>query len=246
MMEEIIKAADNLEIERYVMPLIDSNMFVIRSQGEAVIIDPYEDEWLMESLKVEDLRTVYVLLTHEHIDHISGVNRLKEGFPQTEVICSSICGERIMDPGKNLAKFWDVLFMDKNETVQAAAKNALDKDYTCRTDTVFEKEREFAACGHRFRLAAAPGHSPGGMLIYLDECPVFTGANLVKGNGVICRFPGGNRTTYAEYTLPMISELPDSVLILPGHGKPGNLEEMRQYLRIFDRNDRKSVDQNTI
>lgn len=227
-----------LTAEQYVMPCIESNMYVLRSPEGVLIIDPSADEALLASLRKETPASVRVLLTHEHIDHISGVNRLRELFPQTQVICTKACGERICDEGKNLARFWDVLFIDRSRQEQLAAKNMLDKDYTCQADVTFDEAYDVAFAGHTFHLQPAPGHSPGGMLIFLDDAALFTGDNLVEGNGVICRFPGGSKQTYLEKTLPLINALDDETLILPGHGTPGKLGDLRKYLRMFEPGDR--------
>lgn len=227
-----------LAAERYVMPLIDSNMYVLRSREGVLIVDPSADEALFESLRKERLMSVMVLLTHEHIDHISGVNRLRTLFPQTQVICTKACAEQICDAGKNLARFWDVLFIDRSRQERLAARDVLDKGYTCQADETFEEEFSLSFAGHIFRLQAAPGHSPGGMLIFLDDIALFTGDNLVEGNGVICRFPDGNRQIWLEKTLPIIHSLNDETFILPGHGNPGRLGGLRQYLRMFEPGDR--------
>ena len=223
---------DELIAERYVMPFIESNMYVIRGKKELMIIDPSVDEDLFKSIPNEPLERITVLLTHEHIDHISGVNRLRNLFTQTIVVCSSCCAEGIQDPAKNLAKYWDILFGDRNKQTKNEVREILEKDYICWSDKIFEDELEISFESHSLKLIWAPGHSQGGMLIFVDDAAVFTGDNLVEGNGVICRFPGGNKKAYMEKTYPKISELSDNILILPGHGKPGKLKDMRQFLRF--------------
>ena len=62
-----------IEIKRYVSGLLSSNMYVISEAGHAIVIDPFEDTTPSEGLTVD-----CILLTHEHYDHISGVNIWKK------------------------------------------------------------------------------------------------------------------------------------------------------------------------
>ncbi len=230
---------DRCAVERYVMPCIFSNMYVIRNGREVLIIDPFVHEELFAELQSGGMEIIKIFLTHEHIDHISGVNRLREIFSQAEVTCTKACGERILLPALNLAKFWDVLFIDKSEQDQMEAMGVLDKSYNCSADQTFAGDTEVEYVGVHLHMVEAPGHSPGSMLIFVDDKAVFTGDSLVEGNGVICRFPGGTKAGYLEKTLPQLNHLPDDMLILPGHGEPGKMGEFRQYLRFFTLEDRK-------
>ncbi len=77
---------------------------------------------------------------------------------------------------------------------------------------------------------AAPGHSIGGAIYILNGKYVFTGDNLVNGNKVITRFPGGNRKDYIRITKPVIKNLRKDSIIFPGHGEMAELEELLQYI----------------
>ena len=57
-------------------PLLEQNMYIVEEGKHCIVIDPYYDEKtavLLEG-KIVDL----LLVTHEHYDHISGVNKFKE------------------------------------------------------------------------------------------------------------------------------------------------------------------------
>ncbi len=240
MPEDKFDLQEGLSIYRYIMPTIESNMYMVYGKGSALAIDPNENEEAIATLMDREITKVIILLTHEHIDHISGVNRFRRQFGEVEVICSKLCAGRIGNPSKNLAKFWDVIIMEKDEFAQKQADELIDRSYTCFADETFHDTMEFDFDGHRIRLTAAPGHSPGGSLIFLDETVAFTGDNLVEGNGVITRFPGGKKKDFWNVTAPMLEELKDDCFIFPGHGMPGRMMEMRQYLTDFKRKDNES------
>ena len=80
----------------------------------------------------------------------------------------------------------------------------------------------------------------GRSLVWLEGNVLFSGDNLVNGTGVICRFPGGSKKEYAALTRPILEGLPDETLVLPGHGEPGRLGEMRKYMELFGTADREN------
>lgn len=45
------------------------------------------------------------MLTHEHFDHITGIERLRSRT-NSKIICSKVCAERICDSKKNLSFYY--------------------------------------------------------------------------------------------------------------------------------------------
>lgn len=215
-------------VKRFSMQVLDENMYIFVENGEALVVDPNKNNEGMDYLKENNIKKVNIILTHEHFDHISGVNIMREEFDCT-VICSEDAATAIENPDKNLAKFWDVLIMDKSAEDQAEALKLKDEEYVCSSDTIFSKLTEWVWQGHRVKAVPAPGHSKGSVLYFIDDV-VFSGDSLVNGHGVITRLPGGKWKIYAEKTLPLFQKMSDEMVIFPGHGKPAALSELRQYL----------------
>ena len=218
-------------VHRFPMPGINSNMYVIIEQNEAFIVDPNINDDALMLLRENNVQSADVVLTHEHFDHISGVNWLRENI-DCRVLCSQEAANAITDSSKNLAKFWDVLMMGKTPEEIAIGLKVKDENYTCSADEILPSGKTWRWQGHDVRVRAAPGHSRGGMLIYFDDI-LFSGDNLVNGVGVICRIPGGKWNIYEADTLPFIKTLPDSTHICPGHGEPDTLGNLRKYLVKF-------------
>lgn len=228
---------DSKTVYRYEMPAIGSNMYILLSGGQALIIDPHNSREALTFLRLHSIQRVVILLTHEHYDHISGVNWLRENF-QTEVICSAECARMLSDPERNMARYWNILLMDKPQETQNMGKDQYDPCYACEADRTYKEETELLWQGLHIRMRQVPGHSKGGSLIWLDENILFSGDNLVNGTGVICRFPGGSKREYIAVTRPILDELPDELCVFPGHGEPGKLGEMRTYMEFFSAADR--------
>lgn len=230
-MDNVWKSGDGLTVTWYCMPGIDARMYVVQAMGNVIVVDPQIQEGMIRRLRTQGIEHLQIYLTHEHFDHIAGVNRLREMFDCT-VTCSKRAAESLTDASKNLAKFWETAFLNKSPEEYAACAGLIDEDYTCEADETFDAPWERDWHGHRLAATLAPGHSPGGILYFLDDV-VFTGDNLVNGAGVICRIPGGSWRTYTKETLPQIERLPDATVVFPGHGDPGRLGELRQYLVKF-------------
>ena len=63
-------------IERFVSGFLDTNTYLFEEDRHILIIDPSDHAALLE--KYREAVTVTVLLSHEHFDHISGLNRLRD------------------------------------------------------------------------------------------------------------------------------------------------------------------------
>lgn len=230
-MEDSLIANRELSVYNYFMQGIRASMYIIIEGNSALIIDPNQREDAFALLHDHDVKDVTVYLTHEYFDHISGVNKLRSEFP-THVICSAIAAERITDPTKNLAKFWEITMMDQPEDTWPEWQAVKDENYACRADEIFDGEADWIWHGHRIHAVPAPGHSPGSVLYFFDEF-LFSGDSLVNGTGVICRLPGGSWRSYTEKTRPLIEALPDDTMVFPGHEKPDTLGHLRKYLAKF-------------
>ncbi len=233
-MKEIFTAY-GITVYRWVMPAILSNMYLVLEGGQALIIDPHICMPALELLRTNGVENVLVLLSHEHFDHISGVNWLRENLTQVTVLCTEDCAALLGDPEKNMAKFYEALFMDMTPEQRLEGIKLQDTDYRCMADKTFAEELRFDWNGHMVHMQRAPGHARGGNLIWLDEKILFTGDNLVEGTGVILRFPGGSKREYAAITRPMLETVQEDTFVFPGHGEPGEMRDLRRYLEPFKR-----------
>lgn len=204
-----------MELNTYSGIFIDEKMYLF-SDGRAVfmidsVINQAADEYL-EKLQPEQ---IFIILTHEHIDHIYGVNHYRERY-NCKVICSETCGARIRDSRTNFARFQDIILGSQAE---------LDTNYSCYADITFSGAWEWTCGIYHFMFYETPGHSPGSICIWLNSQYLFTGDTLLKHNPVITRFPGGDRRRYMEDTVPILKGFPISVQVFPGHGESGIMKE---------------------
>ncbi len=217
---------DNVKVYKYGMPVISSNMYIIIKGNQALVIDPHVNNNAERLLRAGSVREVTVILTHEHFDHISGVNMFRENWECT-VYASKECMERIEDSTKNLAAFFMAIFIEKTTEEKKIMQSFLDESYVCKADVGFETSCDIQFAGLKLSLIQTPGHSPGSICILVNDKYIFTGDSLVEGNKVITRLPGGDRKKYTEITKPFLEKLSKQVVVFPGHGNEGIMRDFR-------------------
>jgi hydroxyacylglutathione hydrolase len=208
----------DIKVHRFVLAPIDANMYVLIFGDEALVIDPNENDDAYELLTSCCIRRVRIILTHEHFDHISGVNAFREKFP-CSVLCSQACAARIPFPTKNLSRHFEALYYEKPESLRKSAALA-SQEYSCAADETFTGTMEIAMHGHMLRLFETPGHSKGSICVMFDNQCVFTGDSLIPGMSVATKLPGGSIHDYQTYTRPFLDTLSPELLIMPGHFDP--------------------------
>lgn len=217
MRKESIQIGD-ICVFRYSFEMMDSRMYMIREKDEILVIDPCEEETLLQD--AAGARKALVLLTHEHYDHISGVNWLKTHF--SCLVCSgSICAGRVRSIEDNHSDKFAFLFLLDREKYDYVRRN-LTLPYVCEADECISGAGSIRWGTHTIELCEVGGHSPGSCLIMFDQKLLFTGDNLL-GNGQELKSIDADKEGYAETVLPFLRHLNREVYVLPGHGEGNTL-----------------------
>lgn len=212
----------NMEVYKYVLRPIDSNMYVMIKNKSALIIDPHINFDVDFLLQEKDVRYIWMILTHEHFDHISGVNHFKENWTCT-VICGQHAKEAVSKPEKNLSAYFRAMYMNKEQEIINQADAIFEENYSCEADIGFERVYDFKWEDVSVHLVETPGHSKGSICVIIDQDYVFTGDTLVDGNKIITRLPGGSKRDYQLITRPFLEKLSPETIIYPGHGRENNI-----------------------
>ena len=196
-------------LETRAVPPFMKNGFVIGCEEtrEGVVIDPGDDvELLLDAVEQHGLSIRYILLTHAHLDHITGVRRAKEvlGAPVVLHRNDNFLYEGVVQQGQMFG-------------LEIDAQPPVDRFYDGPGPWVFGR---YAAWVHH-----TPGHCPGGVCLAVgrdDEAgrALFVGDTLFAGGIGRTDLPGGSLPTLLRSIREVLFSFPDETVVYSGHGEP--------------------------
>jgi len=190
------------------------NGFVVGCERtrQAVFIDPGDEvEQLLSFIKTEQLQVTHILLTHAHVDHVSGVAEAK----------------RVLGAPVYLHK--DDLFLYQN-AVRTGMMFGLTVEEPPPVDHFYEGPFEFAQAlpiafgDYEVRVLHTPGHCPGGVCLAVSKkgesgAPhLFVGDTLFAGSIGRTDLPGGDYDTLLKAITGVLFAFPDESIVYSGHG----------------------------
>jgi hydroxyacylglutathione hydrolase len=188
-------------------PPFHKNGYVVACDDsrEGVLIDPGDEvDQLLRVVEDEKLAIRWILLTHAHVDHVSGAARAKAAT------LAPICLHRDDLPLYEAAGAQAALFGLRIETPPP-----VDRFYDLSAPI------EFGTLSAR--VLHTPGHTPGGVCLLVPSAgsagaKVFVGDTLFAGSIGRTDLPGGDYDTLIDSIRTTLLALPDDVDVYAGHG----------------------------
>jgi hydroxyacylglutathione hydrolase len=184
------------------------NGFIVgcESTREAVFIDPGDEvEQLLAFVEQEQLAVTHILLTHAHVDHVSGVAEAK----------------RVLGVPIYLHK--DDLFLYDN-AVRTGMMFGLTVEQPPPVDVFYDGEGSITFGDYGVRVVHTPGHCPGGVCLAISKTGdtsaphLFVGDTLFAGSIGRTDLPGGNYETLLQSITQVLFAFPDESIVYSGHG----------------------------
>ncbi|MBX2907777.1 MAG: MBL fold metallo-hydrolase [Taibaiella sp.] len=206
-----------LNVHFFTFNAFQENTYVISNhKNECWIVDPgmYEERELEEFisfLEQKQLTPKAIINTHAHLDHIFGVQALKEKYNIPFQIHA--LEQPVLDRGKDTAAMFG---FDFGNVPIADAYTPHDKALTLGEDEL--------------KVLLTPGHSPGSISFY-HAAGNWVIAGDVLFNGSIGRtdLPGGDFDTLINSISTQLYALPDNTTVLSGHGDPTTIGEEKRH-----------------
>lgn len=201
-----------MEIKQFVWNVVDTNSWLMTEGEDGLLVDAVDEPALYEA--VRPLKTLTVILTHSHFDHIIGLNRIRELMPACTVLSTRLCSEQIGNRFRNMSSSADAFMVFYNKGQKSGTHI---EPFTCGpADITFEDSLLYCWRGHSFRFTAVHGHSADSLLAEADGQFLFTGDTILT-IPTVTRLPGGSTRKFREEDLPLLRSMLD-MPAYPGHG----------------------------
>lgn len=183
---------------------LETNCYIVTNEQtlESVVIDPGdESNTILDYLEDNHLTCKAIFLTHGHYDHVGAVSALQEETGAPVYMNAK-------DDAKKLHSFHFPFSLPEN------GKNYDDGDVV-------------EAAGLTFHILATPGHTPGSVVIRVEDA-LFTGDTLFRGSCGRTDLDGGNMDDMLQ-SLKKICALEGDYEVYPGHMDCSSLIRERNF-----------------
>jgi glyoxylase-like metal-dependent hydrolase (beta-lactamase superfamily II) len=193
---------------------IQSNCFIIGDDGtrEGAVIDPGSDgDVVWRIIQELELDMKYIIATHGHFDHTAGIPELKKHLD-----CPFLMHR-------------DDLFFVRTSR-ESALRWGFDIEQVPEPDRYLEEDGDLTLGGLRLEILHTPGHSPGGVSIYLKSENL-----LFAGDTLFCRSIGrtdlkmGSMADLTRSIREKLYILPDETAVYTGHGEPTTIGDEKRF-----------------
>lgn len=199
------------------VPPFMKNGFVLACERtlEAVFIDPGDEvDQLLEVMDRKRFDLKYILLTHAHVDHVSGVARAKR-YKSVPIYLHK-----------------DDLFL-YDQAVQHGQLFGLRIDQPPPVDQFYDGSA-ITFGDYTVTVHHTPGHCPGGVCLAVartgtkDVPDLFVGDTLFAGSIGRTDLPGGNYERLMKSITKVLFAFGDEAAVYSGHGKETTIGRERR------------------
>ena len=180
---------------------------------EGVLIDPGDEvDELLAAVRDSELDVRHILLTHAHLDHITGVAAAKAAFDVPVYLHRD-----------------DLFLYDK--VVQQGEMFGFKIHPQPAPDVFYDRSPLYFG-DYEVAVHHTPGHCPGGVCLQIGRkgdrgTDLFVGDTLFAGSIGRTDLPGGDYATLMRSITEVLFPLGDGATVHPGHGPDTTIQRER-------------------
>jgi glyoxylase-like metal-dependent hydrolase (beta-lactamase superfamily II) len=194
-------------LETHAVEPFFKNGFVVGCEDtrEGILVDPGDEvARLLEAVDRHQLAIRYILLTHAHLDHVTGVAAAKQAL------------------GVPIGLHRDDNFLYEG-VVQQGHMFGLRVEPQPKVDFFYDGPGPWRFGSYGAWVHHTPGHCPGGVCLAIgrDGAPgrtLIVGDTLFAGSIGRTDLPGGDHRTLLRSIREVLFAFPDDTAVHPGHG----------------------------
>lgn len=193
-----------LLVKRILGSVLSSNMYVIHNENtsDCCLIDIGDFESIRKYIDLNNVSFKSLFITHSHFDHIYGLSKLIEHFPDCTIYISESGKEGLFNDRRNFSFYHERPLNFKGGNIHVV------QDGECIE--LFD--------GIKMDCFYTPGHDTSCMTFRCGKY-LFTGDSYIPNEKPVTKLKGGNKEDY-EISLRKILSLIDSdTIVCPGHGE---------------------------
>src|SRR5436853_2477857 len=188
------------------------SIFGDETTREAMVVDPGDEiDAILEILERHALTVKTIVITHAHIDHIGGAQKLKQATGAPVYM-------NLADEG--LQRMLDV----QAGWLGMATPDPVEIDVpTNEGTTLFVGAAEV-------RVIHTPGHTPGSICLWIPgESKLVAGDTLFRDSIGRTDLPGGDGRRILRSIHEKLFPLPDETAVFPGHGESTSIAREKKF-----------------
>ena len=203
-----------IEVEKLVLGMVSTNVYLVFYNGNCLIIDPSDEaERIIDCIEERKAKPLAILFTHGHFDHIMAAPALVKKYG-IKIYAGEADRQLLEDSNLNLSRRF------------------LDEDFTLEADEYVKGGDELDFEGLGLKVLYTPGHTVGSISFYTEDLAdneafkkaAFTGDTLFAGSVGRVDLPTGNEDTMKRTLNEVIKKLPPDTVVFPGHGAATTIE----------------------
>ncbi|MCL6463518.1 MBL fold metallo-hydrolase [Pseudacidobacterium ailaaui] len=197
-------------LETFPVGILQCNCTIVGDEntGEALVIDPGDEiSRILERLRLHRLKLKQIVVTHAHIDHVGGAQKLKQATGAPILL------------NQNDLPLLQMMEMQAG-WLGVPTPDVAPPDASAEDALIIGLEQYPAQILH------TPGHTPGSICLYFQpQDLLIAGDTLFAGSIGRTDLPGGDHRKILRSIHDRLLVLPGKTRVVPGHGPATTIEE---------------------